>query len=804
MFKKGFKAVIRTGALCCALFLCFSFTACKPADKGGVHTHEFTDAWVQGETGHWQQCTGCDETRGEEEHRYSDGACSVCQKPEPHTHDFSGAWVQGEARHWKECSGCNEIRDAADHEYENGVCICGKAEPHTHDFTGAWVQGETQHWKECECGQTQDEEAHEYENGVCKCGKQDPAPKYTFPESVNFGYDAAVHDPSVFKDPADNTYYVFGSHFAVASSTDLVHWTQRVYDGQYQKLYGNETYTKNGVTWPKALQSTLDRVNPSGGGDAINSTWAPDVEYHDGKYYMYYSLTKAFGSRESAIARVEADNVLGPYSNNVVLFDSMLGSGTAPNCIDPELFYDKEGGLWMVYGSFFGGIYIKELYNSGENWGLPKESGFGKLLWKGGSSGVEGPYIFHSGDYYYLMVSDGSLLTNYNMRIARSTNPDGPYYDISGADMAAAYGKGNKLAGNWKFEGEQGKAAYGHNSVCEIDGEFFVIGHMRYEDNGGVTLGHNVRVHRLLFNEQGWPVLASQRYAGETLGAIKESELVGSYDLILHSEGIPQKFVASERYRFTENHQIVKSGAQVGVWSYKASGNFVEITLDGVTYKGVAMPVWTSGGGTISLSAVSDTGRSLWANFAGKPTDPDLDIIRQISGAASNALVAAFDGGDGFTVSFRSTVTGTNTPDDWNAHAITSNGLCISLPNLSVAENNSAGIASGNIYPSKGGNYNTANGAWNSYLGATCFVTIVISKSDGIGFYKNGVCTQSYPVSAVMEEGLSVGTFVNALLEAVKTDGFTLAESGVTANDLIVSRGAADEAKALQIYNYYG
>ena len=32
----------------------------------------------------------------------------------------------------------------------------------------------------------------------------------------------------------------------------------------------------------------------------------------------------------------------------------------------------------MVYGSFFGGIYIKELFNEGENVGLPKESGFGK------------------------------------------------------------------------------------------------------------------------------------------------------------------------------------------------------------------------------------------------------------------------------------------------------------------------------------------------------------------------------------------------------------------------------------------
>ena len=32
----------------------------------------------------------------------------------------------------------------------------------------------------------------------------------------------SVHDPSIFKDPGDGTYYVLGSHIASASSENLI------------------------------------------------------------------------------------------------------------------------------------------------------------------------------------------------------------------------------------------------------------------------------------------------------------------------------------------------------------------------------------------------------------------------------------------------------------------------------------------------------------------------------------------------------------------------------------------------------
>jgi len=62
--------------------------------------------------------------------------------------------------------------------------------------------------------------------------------------------------------------------------------------------------------------------------------------------------------------------------------------------------------------------------------------GYGKKLLGANHSRIEGPYIQYSPDtgYYYLFLSFGGLTADggYNIRVARSQNPDGPYYDAEG------------------------------------------------------------------------------------------------------------------------------------------------------------------------------------------------------------------------------------------------------------------------------------------------------------------------------------------------------------------------------------
>ncbi len=435
-----------------------------------------------------------------------------------------------------------------------------------------------------------------------------PTEKYTLPTEDDEANrlkskEVAVHDPSVFYDEASETYYAFGSHFMVASSKDLIEWTQEVGDGSSeatgkvvsQKLYGD------GVDWRTVLSESVKYA-----GRGMPSTWAPDVNFHNGKYYMYYSLTSGFGSNKSVIGRVSSDNVLGPYANEEVLITS--GETGGPNAIDPELFTDKNGGLWMVYGSHFAGIYVKELYNDGENWGLPKEEGYGQLVWKGGDEVVEGPFVFYNDltDYYYLMTTYGDLNFSYNMRIARSKNPNGPYTDITGADLATipADGRayGNKVAGSFKFENayDQGYAAMGHNSVVkDKDGRYFVVYHARRQtnfkadnkDDSGVTPGHHLFVSELYFNEQGWPVMAPTPYVGERAGLVTQSEAAGDYKIIVHTTGTTAAPATSTTYTLSADGKITLGTEEKGTWKV-TSDYYVEIVLDGITYNGVMTTGW--------------------------------------------------------------------------------------------------------------------------------------------------------------------------------------------------------------------
>lgn len=427
--------------------------------------------------------------------------------------------------------------------------------------------------------------------------------KIIYPNDPAFGNNVTAHDPSVFKDD-DGTYYTFGSHFTVTKSTDLMHWQQVAGDGGANVLYARN--------WRDVLSDAFAHV-----GERPGSTWAPSVHKFGEKYYMYYSLS-TFGSSVSYIGRVEANSVLGPYDNSVEIVKSDGKGG--PNAIDPELILDKDGRLWMVYGSFFAGIYIKELHASGDKIGQPIEEGYGKLLWQGGNQGPEGPYIFYNPDtdYYYLMASHGSLSTNYNMRVARSKNADGPYTDPRGMSTERFRNSGLKLAGNYQFKGyKTGYAALGHNSVLHEDGKYYVIYHSRYRTGTTSVSGyHNQFVNSLYFNKDGWPLMAPNRYAGEELQTITMQQAAKEYEVLIHTGGDSEGFATSVTYTFSQNGDIIGAEKDViGTWNI-SEDYFVTIKIGLNTYDGVIVPNWNNDlqQAGLSITAYSRNGLSLWAN----------------------------------------------------------------------------------------------------------------------------------------------------------------------------------------------
>ncbi len=452
----------------------------------------------------------------------------------------------------------------------------------------------------------------------------------TGPELIEHTFEeVTVHDPSVIK--ADGTWYVFGSHLAGAKTDDLMNWT----------LIDSDVKPDN-IIIPNAKEEMKEAFEWA----RTDTFWAPDViQLADGKFYMYYCNCEG-ASPLSALGIAVADNVEGPYKDLGIILKSGQDASTPdedggvydatiePNAVDPCVFFDREGRLWMVYGSYSGGIYILEL---NPDTGFPLEPGYGKKLLGGNHLRIEAPYILYSPEteYYYLFLSFGGLAADggYNIRVCRSENPDGPYTDSEGQDMTACKGPvgsffddstagkyGVKLMGNFSFpyvEGENGKfrsgyVSPGHNSAIyeEETGQYFLFFHTRFEGKGEA---HQVRVHQMFLNEDGWPVVSPYRYTGEKLEDLDESIIPGPYKVFNHMHNISSVTRVSEDIVLNPDHTI--SGSYEGTWELK-DGHEAVIVLNGIEYRGEWIVEWDQYGykNVVTFTALSDKGYAVWGS----------------------------------------------------------------------------------------------------------------------------------------------------------------------------------------------
>jgi len=441
--------------------------------------------------------------------------------------------------------------------------------------------------------------------------------------------NASVHDPSIIK--VDDTYYLFGSHLAVAKSNDLMSWTQ----------INSSVFDNNPI-----IPNVFEEMSEGFAWAQTKTFWAGDViQLADGKFYMYYSMCKGDSPR-SVLGYAVADSVEGPYKDmgiilksgmwNDISEDGKLYDATVhPNVVDPNLFFDKDGVLWMVYGSYSGGIFIMKM---DPETGLPyPDQGYGKKLLGNNHSRIEAPYMLYSEEtgYYYLYLSYGGLDSKggYNIRVARSKTPDGPFLDTEGNDMINAHGPrgtffddasiapyGAKLMGNFQFaniEGEvanvaAGYASPGHNSAYydkELNKSFLIF-HTRFPSRGE---GHEVRVHQILMNTEGWPVIAPHRYAGETAEKIAAADITGQYKLINHGKDITADVKQQSLVELKEDGSI--GGDASGSW--KLTGDYTaDLAIGGIVYSGAFLRQWDAG--TISyvmtFTALSEEGVSVWGS----------------------------------------------------------------------------------------------------------------------------------------------------------------------------------------------
>lgn len=301
-----------------------------------------------------------------------------------------------------------------------------------------------------------------------------------------------------------------------------------------------------------------------------------------------------------------------------------------PNCIDPCVFYDDQDNLWMSYGSWSGGIFLLRLdKNNGlrdYTYTYPYEVNgkaatsaaasanttsdpyFGKKIAGGYYVSGEASYVEKIGSHYFLFMSYGGLVSTggYQMRVFRSDNPEGPYVDCNGTSAVfnrylmnysatTVDNRGVLLFGGYKWDPMSGaEIAQGHNSAfTDKEGRSFVVYHSRFTNKGE---GHEVRVHQLFLNDEGWIMAAPFEFDGETItnndiatkASIADTEIAGDYQFLRHEYGQNTEAKAYETpVNIRLNADGTISGVENGTWERTAGTDYIALTIDDVVYRGV-------------------------------------------------------------------------------------------------------------------------------------------------------------------------------------------------------------------------
>ena len=555
----------------------------------------------------------------------------------------------------------------------------------------------------------------------------------------------SVHDPSVVYDPVSKYYYIFGSHRGVAKSADMMKWVEvkagKLNNGTpigvpWKTASSANDYSYNAFTTPKVTKVKKGGVEVSlpnfdaqawskrgnSNYDISGNLWAPDVIWNQAmqKWCMYMSVNG--DSWFSSIVLLTADNIEGPYEYQAPVVISGFKNGTSykdtdleivigeqsslpsrynvgnkwgerwPNNIDPCVFYDEQGKLWMSYGSWSGGIWMLELNENtglrdydveyelkGSDNGITVDPYFGKKIAGGYYVSGEASYIEYVGGYYYLFVTYGGLAAGgnagdynnggYQMRVFRSENPDGPFVDSRGINAVfnsyqlnfgpnAVSNRGVNIFGaytNWgnQAKGNYGERSQGHNSIIAAeDGRTYLVYHTRFQNWGE---SHQVRVHQVFQNKDGWLVAAPFEYTGEkvtseeiaTTQQVATEKIPGKYKLLIHKYKLDHtKKEAAEPVEVTLTADKKITGDLTGTWAVTEGTSYMNMVIGGIAYRGVMVEqtLEQKTDKTIAFTGLAykssgTDGVTLWAY----QTEPSSTDISEITENDSQTTTATYD-----------------------------------------------------------------------------------------------------------------------------------------------------------------
>lgn len=296
-------------------------------------------------------------------------------------------------------------------------------------------------------------------------------------------------DPSIVR--VEEDYYIAVSTFEwwpgvkIFHSKDLKHWEQ--------------------IKSPLQRTSQLNMIgNPPSGG-----VWAPDLSYHNGRFYLVYTdvKTKKGGYYNNHNYLVYTDDIYGDWSEPVYLNSTGF---------DPSLFIDTDGKKYLVnMKNGFRGILVQE-YDDVHN----RLVGEVKNVFLGTPLGyTEGPHIYHIGQWYYLIVAEGGTGYGHCVTMARSKSLWGPYELDPDNPMLRS-----------EIDEAQYLQKCGHADIVDTpSGQWYMV-HLCARPQKGekaCVLGRETSIQKVYWNSDGWLRLAHGGYTAARF--VEEPEQVQEY-----------------------------------------------------------------------------------------------------------------------------------------------------------------------------------------------------------------------------------------------------------------------------------
>lgn len=336
-----------------------------------------------------------------------------------------------------------------------------------------------------------------------------------------------VHDPTVVR--SRGYFYEYGTDAAwgysvkgipYRRSRDLVNWEYRgtVFDAYPQEV----------LNWKHSVDPNSNRT--------MTGIWAPYILKVGSEFRLYYSAIFSDAGR-AMIVLATSNSPEGPWTNRGWIVHST--NTTVFNAIDPTVTIGKDNSHWMLWGSWTQGIYAIELdpttgLRKGDPNSYKRITRNGPQNTWGWTSSYEGPeVIYHPElDYYYLFIAHGALGNVYHTRVARSKNPDGPYYDYYGNNVNYTVNRDiyPLICYPYQFQNHSGWQGISHVSAFASGGDYFLMNQGRPSFLPTMMIMHT---RKIFWTSDGWPTLSPQRYTRPgIMPAITRDSIPGKWEEI--------------------------------------------------------------------------------------------------------------------------------------------------------------------------------------------------------------------------------------------------------------------------------